>query len=286
MKKISSWPNEMNLIGEMRSALSHLNKTEKKIAQNILADPEAATQKTIAVLAKNCGVSEPSINRFCKRFNTAGFPDFKLKLAKAAVRGVWETLHPVQPEDDAGKYTSKIINNTIANLMAVKQSVNYEQVQLAVEALICAKRIFIVGLGASSAMARDAECKLYQSGLLACYPVDLIMQRMAASNYKVGDLFFLISQTGETKEIIEIAELAKLNNAPVIGLAPEMSRLAELATLKLQIVKIDSPDRYSCSSQTSYQVMLDVLAAGISVQSNTVVRNLNKDFPQDCFKVI
>ena len=108
-------------------------------------------------------------------------------------------MHPVQPEDDAGKYTSKIINNTIANLMAVKQSVNYEQVQLDVEALICAKRIFIVGLGASSAMARDAECKLYQSGLLACYPVDLSMQRMAASNYKAGDLFFLISQTGDTK---------------------------------------------------------------------------------------
>jgi RpiR family carbohydrate utilization transcriptional regulator len=286
MKKISAWSNEMNLIGEIRSALSLLNKTEKKIAQNVLADPEAATQKTIAVLAKNCGVSEPSINRFCKRFNTAGFPDFKLKLAKAAVRGVWETLHPLQPEDDASKYTTKIINNTIANLIVVKQSVNYEQVKFAVEALVRAKRIFIVGLGASSALAKDAECKFYQSGLLVCYPVDLIMQRMAASNYKLGDLFFLISQTGETKEINEIAELAKLNNAPVIGLAPEMSRLAKLATLKLHIVKIDSPDRYNFSSQSSCQVMLDVLAAGVSVQMKTVTRNFKKNFSKGFFKVI
>jgi hypothetical protein len=28
--KMASWSNEINLIGEMRSALSHLNKTEKK----------------------------------------------------------------------------------------------------------------------------------------------------------------------------------------------------------------------------------------------------------------
>jgi RpiR family carbohydrate utilization transcriptional regulator len=286
MNKLTAWSSEINLIGEMRSALSHLNKTEKKIAENILADPEAATRKSIAVLAKNSGVSEPSVNRFCKRFNTAGFPDFKLKLAKAAVSGVWEVVHPVQPEDDTSKYTNKIINNTIANLMAFKQKVNHQQIQLAVEALIRAKRIFIVGLGASSATAKDAECKFFQSGLSVCYPDDLIMQRMVVSNYKTGDLFFLISQTGETKEIIEIAELAKLNNAPVIGLAPETSRLARLSTLKLQIGKTDWPDRLSSSSQTSYQVMLDVLEAGISVQKNTMTRILNKDCFKDYCKII
>lgn len=286
INKRTLWSGDRNLIREMRSALSHLNKTEKKIAQNILADPEAATQKSIAVLAKNSGVSEPSVNRFCKRFNTAGFPDFKLKLAKAAVSGVWEAVHPVQPEDDASKYTNKIINNTIANLMAFKQSVNYQQIQLAVEALIRAQRIFIIGLGASSATAKDAECKFYQSGLLACYSGDLVMQRMIASNYQMGDLFFLISRTGETKEIIEVAELAKLNNAPVIGLAPEISRLSRLVTIRLQTGRIDSLDRLSFSSQTAYQVMLDILAAGISVQKNSATRMLNKDCFKDYYKVI
>ena len=170
--------------------------------------------------------------------------------------------------------------------MAFKQSVSYQQIQLAVDALISAKRIFIVGLGGSSATARDAVCKFFQSGLSACYPVDLIMQRMVASNYAVGDLYFLISQTGETKEIIEVAELAKLNNAPIIFLAPEMSRLSRLSTLKLQIVRVNSLDRLSFSSQATYQVMLDILAAGISVQKNTTARILNKDCFKECYKVI
>ena len=59
-----------------------LNKSEKKVAGAIVDDPEAATRSSIAILAKKAGVSEPSVNRFCKRFDTAGFPDFKLKLAQ------------------------------------------------------------------------------------------------------------------------------------------------------------------------------------------------------------
>lgn len=286
INQITSGLKEKNLIGEMRSALAYLNKTEKKIAQNILADPEAATQKSIAVLAKSSGVSEPSVNRFCKRFNASGFPDFKLKLAKAAVSGLWETIQPIHPEDDTAGYTHKIINNTIASLMAVKRSVNHRQVQLAVQALLRAKRIFIFGIGASSTTAKEAESKFYQSGLFATYNDDLIMQRMIASNYRDGDLFFLISQTGETKEMIEIAELAKLNTAPTIGLAPEMSHLARLSTLKLQIERTNSLDRLSFSYQASYQVMLDILVAGISVQKKTSARFLNQDGFNDHYKVI
>ena len=99
-----------------------------------------------------------------------------------------------------------------------------------------------------------------------------------------GISFFLISQTGETKEIIEVAELAKLNNAPIICLAPEMSRLYKLSTLKLQIGRVNSLDRLSFSSQATYQVMLDILAAGISVEKNAPARIVNKECFKDCYK--
>lgn len=72
-----------NLVHEIDAALGSLNRSERKVAEVILADPQAATRASIAVLAKAAGVSEPTVNRFCKRFNTAGFPDFKLHLAQA-----------------------------------------------------------------------------------------------------------------------------------------------------------------------------------------------------------
>ena len=85
-----------------------LNKSEKKVAGAILDDPEAATRSSIAILAKKAGVSEPSVNRFCKRFDTAGFPDFKLKLAQCLVSGVKFVNSNVQLNDNVSKYTPKI----------------------------------------------------------------------------------------------------------------------------------------------------------------------------------
>ena len=52
-----------NLINIINDALLTLNKSEKKVAEAILADPESATQSSIASLAKRANVSEPSVNR-------------------------------------------------------------------------------------------------------------------------------------------------------------------------------------------------------------------------------
>ena len=67
---------DSNLLTELSAALPDLNKSEAKVANAILEDPEAATRSSIAVLAAAAQVSEPSVNRFCKRFGSKGFPDF------------------------------------------------------------------------------------------------------------------------------------------------------------------------------------------------------------------
>ena len=66
--------HSQNLINIITDALPNLNKSESKVAQVILADPDTATSSSIATLAKKAGVSEPSVNRFCKRFDAADFP--------------------------------------------------------------------------------------------------------------------------------------------------------------------------------------------------------------------
>ena len=108
-----------NLINIISDQLPSLNKSESKVARVILADPDRATSSSIAALAKAAGVSEPSVNRFCKRFNASGFPDFKLRLAKALVSGVRFVNRNVEPDDDVVSYTPKIFDSTINNLAMV-----------------------------------------------------------------------------------------------------------------------------------------------------------------------
>jgi len=95
---------EPNLLAQLAADLPKLSKSEVKVAEAILADPEAATRSSIAALASLAEVSEPSVNRFCKRFGASGFPDFKLRLARSLVAGVPFMSQAVDFDDGVDTY--------------------------------------------------------------------------------------------------------------------------------------------------------------------------------------
>ena len=122
-----------NLLTQVAAALPGLSKSETKVAQAILADPEAATQSSIANLAKSAGVSEPSVNRFSKRFGAKGFPDFKIQLATSLVSGVRYMSQAVEPSDDIASYPFKLFDNTISALILARDALPTEAIAEAVQ---------------------------------------------------------------------------------------------------------------------------------------------------------
>ena len=73
----------MNTLDKIQSHLELLSKSERKVAEVIPASPQTAIHSSIATLARMADVSEPTVNRFCRRLDTKGFPDFKLHLAQS-----------------------------------------------------------------------------------------------------------------------------------------------------------------------------------------------------------
>ena len=256
-----------NLINIITDALPSLNKSETKVANVILSDPDAATQSSIAALAKKASVSEPSVNRFCKRFNASGFPDFKLKLAKSLVSGIRFVSRNVDPNDDVASYTPKIIDSTINTLASVRDKISYARVNQVVDKLIQAKRIYFFGLGASGSVARDAEHKFFRFNLPVSSHEDVLMQRMLASTGGAGDVFFIVSHTGRTKEVVEVAEIARNNGSTVIGLTAPESPLAAMCTLAMDVDIPENTDEYMpMASRIVHLVILDVLATGMTLR--------------------
>jgi RpiR family carbohydrate utilization transcriptional regulator len=259
--------HSQNLINIITDALPSLNKSETKVANVILSDPDAATQSSIATLAKKASVSEPSVNRFCKRFNASGFPDFKLKLAKSLVSGIRFVNRNVDPNDDVASYTPKIIDSTINTLASVRDKISYARVNQVVDKLIQAKRIYFFGLGASGSVARDAEHKFFRFNLPVSSHEDVLMQRMLASTGGAGDVFFIVSHTGRTKEIVEVAEIARNNGSTVIGLTAPDSPLAAMCTLAMDVDVPENTDEYMpMASRIVHLVILDVLATGMTLR--------------------
>ena len=255
--------NYQNLLSSISVAFETLNKSEKKVASAILADPEAATGSSIANLAKKADVSEPSVNRFCKRFGTAGFPDFKLKLAQCLVSGVKFVNSNVQLNDNVSKYTPKIFDNAIHDLVAIKNQIDLSLVEKVVDQLLSARRIFFFGLCTSGAVARDAENKFFRFDLPVSFHVDVLTMRMLSAAAKPGDLFFMISHTGRTKAIIDAADDAQANGAKVVGLTTPGSMLAKKSNFALEVSVSENTEEYmAMTSRIVHLVILDVLATG------------------------
>ena len=62
--------------------LPALRKSERKVADFVLKSPLNVIRMRIVDLAKQAGVSEPTVVRFCRAVGCRGFQDFKMALAQ------------------------------------------------------------------------------------------------------------------------------------------------------------------------------------------------------------
>lgn len=258
---------DQNLLTELNAALSDLNKSEAKVANAILKDPEAATRSSIAVLAASAGVSEPSVNRFCKRFGASGFPDFKLRLARSLASGVRYISRAVEMGDKIDTYPRKLFDNSISALILARDQLPLSAIERAVDYLAQARHIYFFGLGTSAAVARDAEHKFFRFKVPVTTHTDPLMHRMLAAGGNVGDVFFFISHTGRTKVLVEAAETARTTEATVISLTSEHSPLARNSHLTIALNVPEDTDTYlPMTSRIVQLVVLDVLATGMTLR--------------------
>ncbi|MBS9424454.1 MurR/RpiR family transcriptional regulator [Photorhabdus caribbeanensis] len=264
----------MNTLERVQNSIEFLSKSEKKVAQTILASPQTAIHASIATLAKMAEVSEPTVNRFCRRLDTKGFPDFKLHLAQSLANGTPYVNRNVEESDTVSAYTNKIFESVMATLDTVKNNLDITAINRAVDLLTQARKISFFGLGASAAVAHDAMNKFFRFNIPVIYFDDIVMQRMSCINSAEGDVVVLISHTGRTKSLVEAAQLARENDATVIAITSQDSPLAHEATLAILLDVPEDTDIYMpMVSRIAQLTVIDVLATGFTLRRGSKFRD-------------
>ena len=263
-----------NMLERIHTQLPHLSKSERKVAEAILAAPQNAIRSSIAQLASRAGVSDPTVNRFCHRMQTKGFPDFKLQLAQCLATGTpWVSRH-IDENDAVDIYADKLFHSALAGLEQVRQRLDMSAIQRAVELLAAAKKISFFGLGASAAVAHDAMNKFFRFNVPVTYSDDVVMQRMSCINSGAEDVVVLISHTGRTTSLTELAQLARENGATVLALTASGSPLAREATLLLALdVAEDIDITMPMVSRMAQLMLIDVLATGFTLHRGAHFRD-------------
>jgi RpiR family carbohydrate utilization transcriptional regulator len=257
----------MSVMAEMRNAEARRSKSARKLIDFILSDPEAVLTTPIARLAAAVGVSEPTVNRFCRAMGAQGFPDFKLRLAGELARARPSMTRDIEPGDAGSHVAAKIFEATHASLDHALRQFDARALEQAVEALHRCRAISLFGLGASALVALDAQHKLLRFDTPVSAHVDVINQRMLTASLRPEDCLVCISYTGRTIAITEAAQLARRNGTPVIGITAPGSPLAAASDVVLGVDGGENTELYTpMTSRIAQLVIIDVLVSTLALR--------------------
>jgi len=247
--------------------LQAMRKSERKVGQFVLTQPDEVIRMRIVDLAEQAEVSEPTVVRFCRAVGCDGFQDFKLALAQQLASSPSIGQIAVTDSDSTAEYSFKVFDSTVDSLLKVRDNLDLEMLDRAVQALCAAKRVEFYGFGASAAVAFDAQHRFFRLQLATAAYSDPHLQNMSATSLSPDDVVVAFSQSGRTKALLDSIALVKTRGAKVIALAPSQSPVAEAATIPITIdVKEDIQIYTPLSSRIAHLAVIDVLAIGVAQQ--------------------
>jgi len=247
--------------------LQAMRKSERKVGQFVLAQPDEVIRMRIVDLAEQAEVSEPTVVRFCRAVGCDGFQDFKRALAQQLASSPSIGQIAVTDSDSTAEYSFKVFDSTVDSLLKVRDNLDLEMLDRAVQALCAAKRVEFYGFGASAAVAFDAQHRFFRLQLATAAYSDPHLQNMSATSLSPDDVVVAFSQSGRTKALLDSIALVKTRGAKVIALAPSQSPVAEAATIPITIdVKEDIQIYTPLSSRIAHLAVIDVLAIGVAQQ--------------------
>jgi RpiR family carbohydrate utilization transcriptional regulator len=259
--------NSANLLKSITDARPKLRKSEQKVADFVLLNPNDVIHMRIVDLAAQAQVSEPTVVRFCRALHYDGFQDFKLTLAQGLASSTNFEQFALDSKDTVAEFKQKIFDSMIGNMVNIRDQLDAATLESAIDALVKAKRIEFYGFGASAAVCSDAQHKFYRLQISAAAYSDPHMQTISAVSMSKSDVVVAISQTGRTKDLLHTAKLVREAGATLITLCPSHTPLAEIATIPIHIdIEEDKDLSTLMSSRVMHLVVIDILAVGVAMR--------------------
>ncbi len=260
---------------------SQLNKTEKKVADYILKNIDNIFRYPLSELANLSGTSQGAWVRFCKSIGFDGMKDLKKSLFVELNDTITENENAspqLQFTDikEHSTYISMAETVCLSSIQAIESTLKlFDEVMLSnvVDKITHAKAIRIFGVGASGLVADDLYYKLLRIGYNVSFNHDTHISLTYASTISTEDVAIFISNTGETKEILETLDFAKNNGATTLAITKfGKSSLAQSVDY---VLYTSSPEIYkrsgAMSSRIAQLVITDILFTAIANKDYTNV---------------
>ena len=263
----------MTVLEVVRSRRAKLSPAERRVADVVIDDPDRAMRLPMARLARQAEVSEPTVVRFCRSLGFDGFQAFKLALAQGLAQGTAFISPHVDEGDGPKALITKVFRGSASALVEAAEAIDPEQVERAVDILATANRIAFFGAGGSGVVALDAAHKFLRLDVPATPFTDYVLQRMAAAGMSEGDTVLAVSNTGQTRSLVEAVRVAREAGARVVAITAPGAALAQAAHAVIAIEPCEDFETFTpMASRLNHLAAVDLLVTGVLLARGPEIR--------------
>ncbi len=250
------------------------DRTMASLARWLIDNQSQGTSLSISDLAQATGVSETTVFRFCKLLGLKGYTELRLALAESRgmLLGAKLAMSIGEPVGGAfDPYTvlmRRVVDVNSEQLLKTLQLVSPEQIRDATARMMAAEHIHLVGFGSSAPVAFDFYQRLLCLGVAASAHSDPHILAAILANAKPGVLFFGISSSGRTRDLIEAFETAGSRGLTRIAITSDpASPLAKAADISLvSAVRRSVLAREELATRISQLAIVEMLSVAVAIE--------------------
>ncbi|TPM29784.1 MurR/RpiR family transcriptional regulator [Mesorhizobium sp. B2-3-5] len=251
----------MSVLKKINAKLDGMAPGDREIGQYIVDNPDQMLRLSTAALAAEIGRSQSSVVKFSQKLGYASYQELKLAVSEAKARDWQVPAGVIHGSIEVGDGFPVILKKLIGSkLLSMQQTVaaNSERIiSRTLDLLDGARRIHLVGVGASSLVARDFSYKLMKLGRNVLHDSDSHIQMANVSTLGEGDVLFALSYSGASIETLRIAELARKRGTTVIAVTGlDDNPLSRVADIRLYTIADEERARSSSITARDAQLTL------------------------------
>ena len=229
---------DKDIIATIETMRNGFSKGQNRIARYILENTDKAAFMTAAKLGQKADVSESTVVRFALELGYEGYPEMR----KALQEMIRNRLTSVQRMEVAKTVIGSrdtlaaILNSDMENILRTQNELDRSQFEAAVDSLLNAKHIYILGTRTSAALSMFMG--FYFNLLFE--NVKVLYENTAGEIFEQilrigpGDVFVGISYPRYSKRTVSAVRFARERGATVLALTDaDTSPIAELSDICL-----------------------------------------------------
>lgn len=255
------------LISEKLNLKEGMSETEAGIAAYVLKQGVEIQKYSTRNLAESTYTSPATVIRLCKKLGFSGFDDFKEQYLKEIryldqQEGKVDANFPFASDDTMMKTANSIAQLYMDTVQDTMSLLNYGALQRATKLLRYCQKVYVFSAGTAVNQAESFREKMLKIGKHVSISNNLNYQLYEAECLSSRDVAIIISYSGETEKMLQVARECRLNSVPVIAITSfGENSLTQYATCKLTMSTKENIYRNlgDYSSHLSMSLLLDIL---------------------------